>query len=86
MEKEYLNYISANYSIEESMTVKDVLRKVHCFEKCTPILIYSNAGKVHVAFDYGDFLDGIVHPNYLNESVESWKQFENHGVVQIVLK
>lgn len=54
------------------MTVKNVLEKVYCPEKCTPVLVYNNVHKEH--------------PNYLNEEVESWKQGSNHGVVSIILK
>lgn len=68
------------------MTVKNVLEKVYCSEKCTPIWVYNNAHKDHTEFEYGDFLDGKVHPNYLNEEVESWKQGLNHGPVSIILK
>lgn len=55
------------------MTVKNVLEKVYCPEKCTPVLVYNNVHKEHTSFEYGDFLDEKVHPNYLNEEVESWK-------------
>ena len=68
------------------MTVKDVLEKIYCSERCTPIWVYNNAHKDHTEFEYGDFLDGKVHPNYLNEEVESYKQNDDHGVVSIVLK
>lgn len=68
------------------MTVKDVLEKVYCTERCTPILVYNNAHKDHTEFEYGDFLDGKVHPNYLNEEVDNYEQFEQHGVINIILK
>ena len=68
------------------MTVKDVLEKSICTERCTPILVYNNAHKNHMEFEYGEFLDGKVHPNYLNEEVDNYEQFEQHGVINIILK
>lgn len=68
------------------MTVKDVLKNITCKWPETPIEIYNCAHKCHTDFEYQDFINGNIHQVYLNEEVDSYKQFEGDGVVQIILK
>ncbi|RHV71056.1 MULTISPECIES: hypothetical protein [Clostridia] len=68
------------------MTVEDVLKNITCGENVCPINIYNNVGKEHTQFEYGDFVNGKVHPSYLREEVDHWTQYEGNGVVSITLK
>lgn len=68
------------------MTVEDVLKNVTCGEMVCPINVYNNVGKEYTQFEYGDFVNGKVHPNYLHEEVDRWVQYEGNGVVSITLK
>jgi hypothetical protein len=68
------------------MKVKDVLKEITCKYSETPIEIYNSAHKHHTNFVYKDIAKGNIHQAYLNEEVNSYKQFEGDGAVQIFLK
>ena len=68
------------------MKVKDVLKKITCEYPETPIWVYNSAHKDHTEFEFQDIANGNIHPAYLEEEVESYKQFDEKGPVSIILK
>lgn len=72
--------------LEQDMTVKDVLDTINCEYPETPINVYNSVGKNHTYFTFKDIAAGNIHPSYLDEPVNSFKQFGEGGVVSIRLK
>ena len=69
------------------MKVKEVLEKINYGDaKEMPITLYSEVGKIIITYTFKDALENRVHADYLKMEVESYKQFEECGAVQIVIK
>lgn len=68
------------------MVVRNVMEKIICAEPRTPVEIFNSTGGTHAEFEYKDFTNNTVPECYLNEEVDYYKQFEEVGVVHIILK